>query len=104
MAGSPLVPRNVASIRGDLIKQEDNHVLVLINGRPFRDTTFGGINFSICTAFPIQTIERVEVIRGPGSVLYGTNALSGVINIVTKNPDQSTMVASVLSGSHGWQS
>jgi outer membrane receptor for ferrienterochelin and colicins len=104
MTGSFLFPRNVASIRGDLIKHEDNQVLVLINGRPFRDSTLGGVNFSIYTAFPIQTIERVEIIRGPGSVLYGTNALTGVINVVTKDPDKPTMTASVLSGSHGWQS
>jgi outer membrane receptor for ferrienterochelin and colicins len=104
MTGLFLYPRNVASIRGDATKSEDNQVLVLINGRPFRDTTLGGVNFSIYTAFPIQTIERVEIIRGPGSVLYGTNALTGVINIVTKDPDKPTMTASVLSGSHGWQS
>ncbi|MEX2092988.1 MAG: Plug domain-containing protein, partial [Pirellulales bacterium] len=63
--GSFLFPRNNVSIRGNLIKHEDNHVLVLINGRPFRDSTLGGVNLSIYTAFPIDTIERVEVIRGP---------------------------------------
>ncbi|MBN1591364.1 MAG: TonB-dependent receptor [Pirellulales bacterium] len=104
MTGSFMLPRNVAAIRGDLRKHEDNLVLVLINGRPFRDTTLGGINVSIYTAFPIQTIERIEVIRGPGSVLYGTNAFDGVINVVTKNPKKPTLHASVLSGSFGWQS
>lgn len=104
MTGSFLFPRNVASIRGNLQNHEDNHVLLLINGRPFRDTTFGGVNLSLYTAFPIQTISRIEIIRGPGSVLYGTNAFNGVINIVTKDPDQPTSYASVLSGSYGWQS
>jgi outer membrane receptor for ferrienterochelin and colicin len=104
MTGSFLFPRNVASIRGNLQNHEDNHVLVLINGRPFRDITLGGVNVSIYTAFPIHTIEHIEVIRGPGSVLYGTNAFNGVINIVTKDPEQPTMHASVLSGSYGWQS
>lgn len=104
MTGSFLFPRNVASIRGNLQNHEDNHVLILINGRPFRDITLGGINVSIYTAFPIHMIERIEVIRGPGSVLYGTNAFNGVINIVTKVPDQPTMYASVLSGSYGWRS
>jgi outer membrane cobalamin receptor len=104
MTGSFMLHRNVASIRGNLQSHEDNHVLILINGRPFRDTTMGGINISMYTAFPIQTIERVEVIRGPGSVLYGTNAFNGVINVVTKDPDKPMLYASTLNGSHGWQS
>lgn len=104
MTGSFMFPRNVASIRGNLQNHEDNHVLILINGRPFRDITLAGINISVYTAFPIQTIERVEVIRGPGSVLYGTNAFNGVINIVTKNPDKPTFHVATLNGTHGWQS
>lgn len=104
MTGSFLFPQNVASIRGNLMKHEDNHTLILINGRPFRDVTAGGVNFSIYTAFPIHTIERIEVMRGPGSVLYGTNAFTGVINIVTKDPKKPTAHASNLAGSHGWQS
>src|SRR5262249_36047809 len=64
----------------------------------------GGVNVSIYKAFPIQTIERIEVIRGPGSVLYGTNAFNGVINIVTIDPDKPTMYAGTLNGSFGWQS
>ncbi len=104
MTGSFLYPRNIASIRGDLFKHEDNHVLLLINGRPFRDTTQGGVNVPLYTAFPIHMIERIEVIRGPGSVLYGTNAFTGVINVVTKDPKEPTLHASVLGGSHAWQS
>jgi outer membrane receptor for ferrienterochelin and colicins len=104
MTGSFLFPRNVASIRGNLQNHEDNHVLILINGRPFRDVTLGGVNVSAYTAFPLHTIDRVEVIRGPGSVLYGTNAFNGVINIVTKHPDRPMVYAGTLNGSHGWQS
>jgi outer membrane receptor protein involved in Fe transport len=104
MTGSFMFPRNVASIRGNLQNHEDNHVLILINGRPYRDITLGGVNVAMYTAFPIQTIDRVEIIRGPGSVLYGTNAFNGVINVVTKNPDCPTMYVSTLAGSYGWQS
>jgi len=103
MTGSYLYPRNVTSLRGDLSTHSDNHVLVLINGRPFRDITQGGINTPIYTAFPIHMIERVEVIRGPGSVLYGTNGYAGVVNVVTKNPDGPMLHAAVLGGSHGLQ-
>lgn len=104
MTGSFMYPRNIASIRGDLATHEANHVLVLINGRPFREILSGGANATIYTAFPIHMIDRVEVIRGPGSVLYGTNAFTGVINVVTKDPKEPTLHASALGGSYGWQS
>jgi len=81
--GSHFFPRNVASIRGNLQTHADNHVLLLLNGRPMRESYSGGINFAIYNAFPLQAIERVEIIRGPGSVLYGSNAYMGVINLVT---------------------
>lgn len=104
MTGSFMLQRNVASIRGNLQNHEDNHVLLLINGRPYRDITLGGVNVALYTAFPIHTIERIEIIRGPGSVLYGTNAFNGVINVVTKNPKEPTLHVGTLAGSYGWQS
>jgi len=104
MTGSFMYPNNIASMRGDLATHEGSHVLVLINGRPCREILSGGVNFPLYTAFPIHTIERIEVIRGPGSVLYGTGAFNGVINVVTKDPKEPTLHASVLGGSYGWQS
>jgi len=89
MGGSILYPRNSAVIRGDQVNGLDRHVLVLVNGKSLRNTLSGGINFPIYNAFPISIIERLEIIRGPGSVLYGTNAFSGVINIVTKDKPSS---------------
>ncbi len=85
MTGSHFFPNNVSAIRGDLLTHADNHVLILLNGKPLRESYSGGINFAIYNAFPILALERVEVIRGPGSVLYGSNAFSGVINLVTGN-------------------
>lgn len=78
---------NVMSIRGDLMSHTDNHILVLLNGRPIREGTQGGQNYNIYTTFPVNAIKRIEIIRGPGSVLYGTNAFAGVINIVAKKAD-----------------
>lgn len=65
-----------------------NKILVLINGRSVYEDLFGG---TIWEALPIQLedIERIEIVKGPGSVLYGANALTGVINIITKSPDES---------------
>jgi len=54
--------------------------LGLINGRPVGNLT--GIH-GFYTSVPLSSIERIEYIRGPGSVLYGTNAYQGVFNIIT---------------------
>jgi outer membrane receptor for ferrienterochelin and colicin len=84
--GSHLYPENEMVMRGDLASHYDNHILILINGRPFRDDIAGGQNATLYKAFPLNAVERLEFIRGPGSVLYGTNAFNGVVNIVTKKP------------------
>ncbi len=74
-------------VRGQSFTPYDNHVLILLNGRPFRDPITGGLNMTIYSSFPLDAIEQIEIIRGPGSVLYGSCAYSGVINIVTRRPD-----------------
>jgi iron complex outermembrane receptor protein len=61
----------------------NQQVLVMVNGIPLRNTTLGGKPFS--WDMPVKNISHVEVIRGPGSMLYGGDAISGVINIVLKN-------------------
>ena len=67
---------------------EANHTLVLIDGIEVNRTTDGVFDF---TALLAEDIERIEVLRGPQSGIYGSNALAGVINIVTvdgKGPAQ----------------
>lgn len=83
MTGSFFFPQNVASLRGNFESHSDNHMMLLLNGRPMRESFTGGENFSVYNAFPINLIEQIEIIRGPGSVLYGSSAYMGVINIVT---------------------
>ncbi len=61
-----------------------NQVLMLVNGVPMNNGTYrDGPGQYLATIDP-ETIERIEVIRGPGSVLYGSDAQGGVINIITK--------------------
>ena len=60
---------------------EGNHTLVLIDGVEANNTTDGELDFSNLSA---DDIERIEVIRGPMSALYGSNAVGGVINIITR--------------------
>lgn len=83
-AGSHVWQYNTTSMRGDLSTHINNHILILMNGRPMRDNIFAGLSRSIYHEFPIHNIAQIEIIRGPGSVLYGTNAYTGVINIITK--------------------
>jgi outer membrane receptor for ferrienterochelin and colicin len=75
-----------SSLRAGATQHINNHILYLINGRPLRESQNGGRHTDINLMFPINAIERIEVIRGPGSVLYGSNAFSGAINIITKVP------------------
>ena len=83
-ATSFFTDRSQVSVRGDQTKENSGHVLILINGRPVREVLDGGINTDLLQSFPVNILERIEVIRGPGSVLYGSNAFSGVINLITK--------------------
>jgi len=61
----------------------DNKVLVLIDGREFYSSVFTGTNWDI-TDVILDDIDRIEVIRGVSSTLWGANTLNGVINIITK--------------------
>ncbi len=58
-----------------------DHTLVLIDGVRVNSTTTGGFDFS---AISVDDIERIEVLKGPQSTLYGSDAIGGVINIITK--------------------
>lgn len=97
LTGSNFFPQNVLSLRGDLLGHYDNHVLMLLNGRPLRESYAGGVNFAIYTAMPLNMVERIEVIRGPGSALYGSNAYTGVVNIITKQLTSAHVSATVGS-------
>ena len=73
-----------------------NGELVLINGSPIQGAAGQGYDLS---AIPIEQIERVEVLRGAASTLYGADAMSGVINIITKkNPTETSTRAAVELG------
>jgi len=72
----------VFSIRG--VHSDINaQVLVLVNGIPITNV-FTGHRGQVWGGMPVQNISRVEVIRGPGSAVYGADAFAGVINVITK--------------------
>lgn len=66
---------------------ENPQVLMLINGTPITNLYLGDRN-QAWGGMPVNAISRIEVIRGPGSAVYGADAFAGVINIITKNASE----------------
>lgn len=73
---------SIYSIRG-IHTGLNPHVLLLMNGIPVQFSSQGGR--PILFRLPVNSIDRIEVIRGPGSAIYGADAYSGVINVITKD-------------------
>ena len=63
----------------------DQYTLILLDGQPLNDAYTGGLEWGM---LPVDNIERIEVIRGAASALFGGNAMGGVINIITKTPEK----------------
>jgi iron complex outermembrane receptor protein len=64
--------------------QYSDDLLVLIDGRTVYNSEFAGVLWD-SQNLPLESIERIEVIRGPGAAVWGSNAVNGVINIITKS-------------------
>ena len=76
------------------------NTLVLVDGRRVNAIDLSGVDW---TQIPLDQVERIEIIRGGGSVLYGDNAAGGVINIITKKPEKPfSASAEVVGGSYGY--
>ncbi len=74
--------------------------LVLLNGNPLNKTAGGTIVWDMINP---ESVERIEFVKGPGSALYGNNAMGGVINIITKTPKNETVKGSIsgFTGTYG---
>jgi outer membrane receptor protein involved in Fe transport len=72
--------------------------LVLLDDVPLNDPFFGYIQWS---QVPIETVDRVEVVRGGGATLWGNYAMGGVINILTREPDRNALVVQAGGGNYG---
>lgn len=74
------------------------NTLVLVDGRRVNEIDLSGVDW---TQIPLDQVERIEIVRGPGSVLYGDNAVGGVVNIITKKPEKPfSAQAGVAAGSY----
>ncbi|MGI9239133.1 MAG: TonB-dependent receptor domain-containing protein, partial [Woeseiaceae bacterium] len=80
---------------------ESNHTLVLIDGVRMNPGTIGGA--AVQNISP-EMIERVEIVKGARSALFGTDAIGGVINVVTRRTEQGYVEGSVGGGSFGTES
>jgi vitamin B12 transporter len=77
---------------------ESDHVLVLVDGVEVNSATLGAFNFAHLTT---ESIERIEILRGAGGTLYGSQAIGGVINIITKKGQGPLEAGLSLEGGNG---
>lgn len=86
---------------------DGKYVLILVDGRPVNGRTNDRVDITRLPVTP-SNIERIEVVRGPMSALYGSEAIGGVVNIITKRPEPGLRGEVVAGGTltHGgpWQS
>jgi outer membrane receptor protein involved in Fe transport len=79
----------------------NNRVLVLVNGRRLAEFDRGSPSWQLLPVH-VGEIERIEVLRGPGTTIYGADAVSGVINIVTKTPLDNLGVHASFAAGETW--
>lgn len=99
--GMTLSPRQVGGRKTLALRGlEGKHTLTLIDGRRISpsDDVVGHSDYQY-SWLPVSAIERVEIIRGPMSTLYGSEALGGVINLITRQPKDKWIGSAMLSGS-----
>jgi outer membrane receptor for ferrienterochelin and colicins len=96
LQGRAIGGRQVVSLRG----LDSKHTLFLVDGRRIgaSDGVIGHSDFQL-DWIAVEDIERIEVVRGPLSVLYGSEALGGVINVITRQPGERWSIGATVTGS-----
>lgn len=88
--------RAAISLRG-FGENSVNNTLVMVDGRRLNNPSISGPDLN---SVPLGTIERIEILRGAGTVLYGDQAVGGVINIITRTPQDNQAYLETSQGSH----
>lgn len=90
---------NTLEVRG-IKTAETEKVLLMIDGHRM-NSPFGGSWSMIFDDFPLEQVKRIEIIRGPGSALYGANAFVAAVNIIMKKPEDKTSLSLIAGkGAH----
>ncbi|MEZ5010795.1 MAG: TonB-dependent receptor [Bacteroidales bacterium] len=71
------------------------YTMILVNGMPVKPSVVNGM--PIMAQLPVRQAERIEVVYGPAAAVYGADAVSGVINIITREADKGTFAAADIS-------
>lgn len=85
---------NTVSMRG----LGGSRALILLDGVPLNDPFFGYVQWS---QIPLESVERVEIVRGGNSALWGNYAMGGVINVISRAPDSQRLTLSGGGGDYG---
>ncbi len=72
---------------------KSDYTLIMMDGVPVYDATGTSSNFDLQAMMPIDNIERIEILKGSHSTLYGSDAVAGVINIITRKEAASKIVS-----------
>ncbi len=78
---------------------DSDQILVLVDGVEVNSTTLGSFDFAHLTT---ENIDRIEILRGAGGTLYGSQAIGGVINIITKKGNGPPELTLSAAGGNGW--
>lgn len=78
----------------------NSNTLVLLDGQRLNPVDLGSLTWS---AIPLESIQRIEIVRGSGAVLYGDRAVGGVINIITDKSGKPQASASATAGEYGYR-
>lgn len=100
VAGIDVAQRGAQGVQADVSIRGGSHeqIVILLNGVNVSSSKTGHLSFD----FPINLsdIERIEVLRGPSALIYGTGAFSGAINIITKHSAETSLYAKATAGMH----
>ena len=100
VAGIDVAQRGAQGVQADVSIRGGSHeqIVILLNGINVSSSKSGHLSFD----FPINLsdIERIEVLRGPSALIYGTGAFSGAINIITKHSAETSLYAKATAGMH----
>ncbi|MFT3964976.1 MAG: TonB-dependent receptor [Sphingobium sp.] len=88
------------TVRGG-VQTYNASLLVMVDGRQVYLDHYGMTNWNLISV-PLEEVQQIELVRGPASAIFGFNAASGVVNIITRSGDRARLDATAEGGNHGY--